>query len=174
MIKTLLQRRSLSVGHTPLSVIRTPHSYLTTQPTLAMTRFGLIVSLVASLASIQAFTPVQPLARTTSSQTTTRLNELPAEVDTARISFFIWFFGASGGAGIARSAFPRMYDAVRYVQNLKGSPSAGGEAIGLNPLCGYPEDLSVADVEKIVNNKLSIEQIVQKYPIEGNYLTEVG
>jgi hypothetical protein len=100
---------------------------------------------------------------------------MPSDVDTARISFFIWFFGASGGAGIARSAFPRMYNSVRYVQNLKGvGPTAGGETIKLSPLCGYPEDLSVADVQKIVNNKLSIEQIVKKYPIEGNFLTESG
>ena len=88
---------------------------------------------------------------------------------------FSWFFGASGGAGIARSAFPRMYNSVRTIQKLKGvGPTAGGPGVGLNPLCGYPEDIPIADVEKIVNNKLSIEQIVAKYPIEGNFLTERG
>ena len=95
----------------------------------------------------------------------THLNEaiMPSDVDVNRISFFIWFFGASGGAGIARSAFPRMYNSVRYVQNLKGvGPTLGGPTIGLSPLCGYPEDISVADVQKIVNSKLSIEQIVAK------------
>ena len=86
-----------------------------------------------------------------------------------------WFFGASGGAGIARSAFPRMYNSVRTIQSLKGvGPSAGGPTIGISPLCGYPEDICIADVEKIANNKLSIEQIVKKYPIEGNFLTAKG
>ena len=86
-----------------------------------------------------------------------------------------WFFGASGGAGIARSAFPRMYDSVRYIQNLKGvGPTEGGETIGINPLCGYPEDVAIADVEKIVNNQLTIEEIVAKFPIEGDFLAEQG
>lgn len=68
-----------------------------------------------------------------------------------------------------------MYDSVRYIQNLKGvGPTQGGETIGVNPLCGYPEDIAVADVEKIVNNNLSIEEIVTNFPIEGNFLTEQG
>ena len=86
-----------------------------------------------------------------------------------------WFFGASGGAGIARSSFPRMYNSVRYINGLKGvGPTLGGETIGLNPLCGYPEDLSKKDVLKVVNNKLSVEKIVDKYPVEGNFLSSKG
>jgi hypothetical protein len=96
-------------------------------------------------------------------------------VEESRTQFFGWFFGASGGAGIARSAFPRMYEQVQYIRSLKGSePSLGGETIGLNPLCGYPEDLSIKDLQKIVNNKMSIQQIVQKYPIENNFLSRTG
>ena len=68
-----------------------------------------------------------------------------------------------------------MYSSVQTIQNLKGvGPSQSGPTIGVNPLCGYPEDISIADVEKIVKNKLSIEQIVAKYPVEGNFLTERG
>ena len=100
-----------------------------------------------------------------------------AVILTADHSLYItsWFFGASGGAGIARSAFPRMYNSVKTIQSLKGvGPSEGGPTIGLNPLCGYPEDICIADVKKIANNKLSIEEIVVKYPIEGNFLTAKG
>ena len=92
----------------------------------------------------------------------------------SRTQFFGWFFGASGAAGIARSAFPRMFEGVQYIQSLGGEPSLGGDTLKLNPLCGYPEDLSIKDLEKIVNNKLSIEQIVQKYPIENNFLSKKG
>jgi hypothetical protein len=108
-----------------------------------------------------------------------QLRVIPADilndVDSSRTQFFAWFFGASGGAGIARSSFPRMYEQVQYIQSLKGSePSLGGETLGLNPLCGYPEDLSIKDLNKVLNNRLSIQQIVQKYPIENNFLSRKG
>lgn len=101
--------------------------------------------------------------------------EIAQEVQDARNQFFLWFFGASGGAGIARSAFPRMFDQVRYIRSLKdATPTKGGETIGLSPLCGYPQDLAVQDVEMVVNNPLTVEQMVQKYPVEGNFLTTKG
>ena len=97
------------------------------------------------------------------------------DVEASRVAFFGWFFGASGGAGIARSAFPRMYSEFQYIRSLKGSqPSQGGDTLRLNPLCGYPEDLSIKDLKKVVNNRMSIEQIVQKFPIENNFLSKKG
>jgi len=109
----------------------------------------------------------------------TQLDVIPAEilsdVEASRTQFFGWFFGASGGAGIARSAFPRMYEQVQLIRSLKGNElSLGGETLGLNPLCGYPEDLSIKDLENIVNNKMTVEKIVQKYPIENNFLSRKG
>lgn len=102
------------------------------------------------------------------------LDILP-EVEESRTQFFGWFFGASGAAGIARGAFPRMFEQVQYIQSMKGSePTLGGEKLKLSPLCGYPEDLYIKDVEKVINNKLSIEQIVAKYPIENNFLSRKG
>lgn len=100
---------------------------------------------------------------------------LSAEAEGARTQFFLWFFGASGGAGIARSSFPRMYQQVTYIQSLKGAqPSLGGETVGLSPLCGYPEDLCASDIQKIASNKMNVEQIVEKYPVEGNFLSRNG
>ena len=97
------------------------------------------------------------------------------DVESSRTQFFGWFFGASGGAGIARSAFPRMFEQVQLIRSLKGiGPSLGGETLGLNPLCGYPEDLSIKDLQKVVNNKMSIQQIAAKYPIENNFLSRKG
>jgi hypothetical protein len=121
-----------------------------------------------------AAAPVVAASKTTH----TRLNavvDVATAMETSRAAFFLWFFGASGGAGIARSAFPRMYDSAQAIKRLKGEgKTLGGETIRLNPLCGYPEDLAVADVKKILNNKLTVEKLVQKYPVEGNFLSAKG
>ena len=86
-------------------------------------------------------------------------------VDGARRLFFLWFFGASGGGGIAVGAFPQMYENFQNIQGLKGvGPTQGGEKIGLSPLCLFPEDLYTKDVEKILNNKMTTEQMVKKGP----------
>jgi len=108
-----------------------------------------------------------------------QLNVIPPEIleeaEGSRIQFIIWFFGASGAASIARSAFPTMYDRMSYINSLKGEgPTLGGETIGVSPLCGYPEDISVKDVEKVVNNRMPIEQMVKKFPEEDNYLASKG
>ena len=88
---------------------------------------------------------------------------------------FSWFFGASGGAGIARGAFPKMYNNVQQIQALKGEgPTLGGDTVGLSFLCGYPEDISIADVQKICSNKMTVEQMVDKFPVEGNFLASKG
>ena len=100
---------------------------------------------------------------------------LPEAVDAARGEFLFWFFGASGAVGISLGQFPEMIRRSQYIQGLKGiGPTLGGETLGLNPLCGYPEDLAVKDVQKILNNPLSIQQIVQRYPSDGTYLGERG
>ena len=97
-----------------------------------------------------------------------------ADIDKSRIQFYVWFFGSSGAAGIGRDAFPRLYNNYKLIQGFKGMPTKGGETLGVSPLCGYPEDLSRADLMQIINNKLSIEQIVQKFPVQGNFLAAKG
>jgi hypothetical protein len=69
-----------------------------------------------------------------------------------------------------------MFTKSDFVRSLKGvGPTLGGESFGINTfLTGYPEDLKTADVTKIVGNKLSVEQMVKKYPMEGNYLASRG
>jgi len=52
-------------------------------------------------------------------------------------------------------------------------PTAGGDMIPLNPLCFYPSDISREDYKKIVNNRKSIEQIVDSGP-KDSYLAELG
>ena len=140
---------------------------------------SIIVSLTILGCSCHGFVSTSNSDFSQKKATTTTTNAIPpeiaAEVQDARGQFIFWLFGASGGAGIARSAFPRMYRSVRTIQSLKGStPTLGGEKLGISPLCGYPEDLCVMDVQKVVNNKLTVEKIVEKYPVEGSFLTSKG
>jgi hypothetical protein len=94
--------------------------------------------------------------------------------DGARKLFFLWFFGSTGGGGIAVGQFPQMYDNFQSVRALKGlGPTLGGEKIGLSPLCGYPEDLCLKDVEKILNNKMTTEKMVEKGP-KDSFWAEKG
>jgi len=106
-------------------------------------------------------------------------SELGAEQVAARTNFFIWAFGASGAAGVARSAFPRMYNNIREIQSYRNNPKrqddhADGETVGISPLCGYPRDLEVKDIEAILQNPLSIDQIVAKYPVDNNLWARKG
>jgi len=103
------------------------------------------------------------------------MDELTEAISSSRSEFYFWFFGASGSASIARGQLPKMYDQVQKIQNLKGlGPTLGGENIGLNPLCGYPEDLAIADVQQVINNPESIEDIIRKYPNDGSFLAQKG
>jgi len=121
---------------------------------------------VASVASHAALDPGSSLvvATTTTSQ--------------ARSTAFLFFFGASGAAGIARSAFPGMARNVAEIRRLgdaaDGAPP-GAPTVGLNLLVtGYPRDVAVSEVDKVVRNPSSVADIVTRFPVEGNYLSESG
>ncbi len=125
------------------------------------------------LATCNAFTnqPIRPIStaasRVTKKTSSSQLHLSPEfGVENARRLFYLWFFGASGGGGIAVGAFPQMAKKFQDIQALKGvGPTLGGENIGLPPLLtGYPEDLKLADVQKILNNKMTVEQMVNKGP----------
>lgn len=92
----------------------------------------------------------------------------------ARGFFYIWFFGGSGGVGVALRQFPQQYAKFQQLISMKNDgPTLGGETISISPLCLYPRDLSKADLDKVLNNKLSVEQMVQKGP-KVNYLSQKG
>lgn len=136
--------------------------------------------LLACLGTASGFVPTNyastPLVGRPTITTNTQLGALAETVDTARTAFFIWFFGTSGGAGVALSNFPRMYSNVQAIQSMKDAgPSLGGETLGLTPwLVGYPRDLYLKDIQAVVKNKLTVEQMVDKFPIENNFLSSRG
>mmetsp|Transcript_21077 Transcript_21077/g.27320 ORF Transcript_21077/g.27320 Transcript_21077/m.27320 type:complete len:243 (-) Transcript_21077:97-825(-) len=88
---------------------------------------------------------------------------------------FLWFFGSQGAATVGLGAIPGMKKNVDLIQSLKDEgPTKGGVGIGISPLCGYPRDLARADVEQIVMNPLSVEEIVKKYPVPQVFLSTKG
>ncbi|KAL7460005.1 hypothetical protein ACHAXS_000474, partial [Conticribra weissflogii] len=109
---------------------------------------------------------------------TTTLNALPdyatGDIEAARGFFYIWFFGGSGGVGVALRQFPQQYANFRKLSAMSDDgPTLGGPTVGISPLCLYPRDLSKADIDKVLSNKLTVEQMVKKGP-KPNYLSEKG
>jgi len=90
--------------------------------------------------------------------------EMIKEISSARIAFWLCFFGAGGSAAVGRAAIPKTYKSYELNQSLKGKDSLGGESLGL---FGYPETVYSDDVMMILNNPMSVDEIVETYPIEG-------
>ena len=96
-------------------------------------------------------------------------------MEVARKTVGWWIMGAAGSGGMARKVFPQMMDEYMELQQLKDSRAiSSGETIGIGPLLGFPGDVLVEDVEEIVNNPLTVEEITQNFPVEGNFLAAKG
>jgi len=75
---------------------------------------------------------------------------------------------------VAFGQFPQQYEKFRQLYAMSDDePTQGGETVGISPLCLYPRDLSKADLDKVLSNKLSVEKMVEKGP-KVNYLSERG
>lgn len=144
----------------------------------------LLLLALALIAGCNGFTahPSNQLARPASlapkSRPLTKVNVLPetftGNYEDARAYFYIWFFGGQGGATVALGQAPAQFKKFRQLFEMSDEgPTLGGETIGVSPLCLYPRDLNKADVDKILNNKLSVEKMVEKGP-KINYLSERG
>jgi len=86
------------------------------------------------------------------------------EMSNSRITFWLCFFGATGSAAVGRAAIPKTIDAIKLNQSLSGKPNSGGEDLGL---IGYPEPIYREDVEKVLNNPISMSEIAENYPVKG-------
>ena len=140
---------------------------------------NLVVACLLAVGGVDSFAPsTMPLSFGSGSPTssTTSLFVLdPAEMSGARTAFFLWFFGSSGGLGVALSAFPKLVSNFLEIRKLKGiGPTKDGERIGLSFLTGYPEDLYASDILNIANFPQSTEEIVKQYPIPNDFLSSRG
>jgi hypothetical protein len=141
----------------------------------------LIIAFALLIPGTSGFTahPASQLTRLVKPKiTVTKINAIPESFtnnfEDARGFFYIWFFGGSGGVGVALRQFPQQYEKFQQVQSLKDdAPTLGGDTVGISPLCLYPRDLRKADLDKVLNNKMTVEQMVRMGP-KPNYLSERG
>lgn len=89
-----------------------------------------------------------------------------SEMETARAAFVLCLAGALGTAAVGREVIPVTLREWKRLKALKGLgfSSKSGEKLDL---FGYPDDVFSDDVMAIVNNNMTIYEIVDKYPIEG-------
>ena len=98
-------------------------------------------------------------------------------MEAARSSVPLWFFGAAGSGGVARAVIPSLIDNWKEVQQLSSGPppnNSAGPTIGIGPAWGYPQDVTVADIQDILDTPLTIVQIVQQNPMENNMFSKNG
>ena len=88
--------------------------------------------------------------------------------------FYKQNLSGQGGVAVALRQFPAQFSKFQQLFSMSAEePTAGGETIGISPLCLYPRDLSKADVDKVLNNKLSVEKMVEKGP-KVSYMATKG
>jgi len=76
--------------------------------------------------------------------------------------------------GVALRQFPQQYANFKKLSAMSDDgPTLGGPTVGISPFCLYPRDLSKADIDKVLSNKLTVEEMVKKGP-KPNYLSEKG
>lgn len=102
--------------------------------------------------------------------TTTAIGAMDAamisEMETARAAFVLCLAGALGTAAVGREVIPVTIREWKKTNALKGqgTSSMTGEQLDL---FGYPEPVWSGDVMAILNNKMTVNDIIAEYPIEG-------
>jgi len=87
------------------------------------------------------------------------------EIEAARTAFVLCFAGAVGSAAVGREAIPVTIREWKKTNDLKGKgKSLGGSEM---EVFGYPEPIYTNDVMSILNNNMSVYDIVEAYPVEG-------
>lgn len=93
---------------------------------------------------------------------TSLLQKVPQQQ--AQNEFFFFFFGGSGALGIGAAQIPNLLAEFNDMKALAGGPSKGGEALQCSPIAtlGFPEPLREGDIEYIIANLPTVEQIDSK------------
>lgn len=96
----------------------------------------------------------------------------PAE---AQGEFYFFFFGGSGALGIGFAQVPKVLKEYSDLKERLNSPTLGGEDYKSNPIStfGLPAPLKVKDIEYIIANLPTVDQISKKGKKE-TYMAKVG
>lgn len=140
-----------------------------------MKNFSLLLS-IAGLCVTDAFAPTTSvgLGRVSSNHqrevSTTAVGAIDGamiqNIAEARAAFVICAVAALGTAAVGREVIPVTLREWKKLNELKGqgqSSMSGGKL----DLFGYPEPVYADDVMSVVNNEMSVYDIVDEYPIEG-------
>lgn len=88
------------------------------------------------------------------------------DMETARIAFALCFFGAIGSAAVGREVIPVTWREYQKLSQMKGKGAATIGGTDLN-LFGYPEPVYTEDVVKVLNNNMTVYEMVKQYPVVG-------
>lgn len=129
---------------------------------------------VAGLWHTNAFISKAPvgLGRVSSSQeaSTTAVKAMDAamvaEMETARAAFCLCFAGALGTAAVGRQVIPVSIREWKKVNELKGQGQSSMSGDQLD-LFGYPEPVYTGDVQRVLENDMSVYDMMTEYPVEG-------
>jgi len=127
------------------------------------------LSFVAGLCLLSLGNGFVPFSNTNTKQNLVVMNMDYAptveEVEAARTAFVLCFAGALGSAAVGREAIPITYREWKKRNDLKGKGNrVGGQDLELS---GYPEPVYANDVMSILNNNMSVYDIVDAYPVQG-------
>jgi len=89
-----------------------------------------------------------------------------SEMQGARAAFVLCFAGALGTAAVGREVIPITIREWGKLKQLKGVGYSSRSGEQLN-LFGYPEPVYSDDVMSIINNNMTVYEMVNEYPIEG-------
>ena len=160
---------SLLTIATAIALIVPGCSGFTSHPSQQLTR-----SLSAQKPSPSAVHVLPDSIIETTSQIVSVLPDSMSSPESARGYFGLWFFGGQGGATVALSRAPAQIAKFKKLYSMSDEgPTLGGETVGVSPICLYPRDICKADIDKVLSNKLSVEQMVEKGP-KPTYLSENG
>lgn len=85
------------------------------------------------------------------------------EMNAARSIFWVCTLAATGSAATGREILPAYWKRLQNLKALAGQGmTAGGKTLGLNPLAGYG-DIPIADVQPIVNNEMTVQEMIDEY-----------
>jgi len=88
------------------------------------------------------------------------------EMETARAAFALCFAGAIGTAAVGREVIPVTIREWKKLNALKGQGYSTQSGDQLD-LFGYPEPVYSNDVMAIISNNMTVYEMVNEYPIQG-------
>jgi len=93
--------------------------------------------------------------------------QIMQEMTNSRSAFGLYLFGSLGTAALGRSAIPVTIDRIKLNNALAKEGETKDSLGGANMQLGYPGPVFEDDVREVLDNPMSMTEIVDKFPIPG-------